>query len=58
MNDIERRLSKLAKKYVKDNYDNCYAWFDVDSYNVFVYRKSDNELADIFNIGEIGYYED
>ena len=58
MNDIEIKLSKLAKEYVKDNYDNCYAWFDVDSYNVFVYRKSDDKLVDIFNSGEIGYYED
>ena len=58
MNDIERKMNKLAKEYVKENYDNCYAWLDEDSYNVFVYRKSDNELADIFNIGEIGYYED
>lgn len=53
MNDIEIKMNKLAKEYVKENYENCYAWFDEDSYNVFVYRKSDNELTDIFNIGEI-----
>ena len=53
MNDIEIKMSEFAKEYVKENYDNCYAWFDEDSYNVFVYRKSDNELTDIFNIGEI-----
>lgn len=58
MSDIEIKMSELAKEYVKENYDNCYSWFDEDSYNVFVYRKSDNELTDIFNIGEIGYYED
>ena len=58
MTDIEIKMNKLAKEYVKEKYDNCYAWFDEDSYNVFVYRKSDNELTDIFNIGEIGYYED
>ena len=53
MNEIERKLNRLAKDYVEENYDKCYAWFDEDSYNVFVYRKSDNELTDIFNIGEI-----
>lgn len=53
MTDNEIRMSKVAKEYVRQHYDNCYAWFDEESYNVFVYRKSNNKLVNIFNIGEI-----
>ena len=53
MTDNEIRMSKVADEYIRQHYDDCYAWFDTESYNIFVYRKSDNELVDIFNIGEI-----
>ena len=53
MTNNEIRMSKVADEYVRQHYDDCYAWFDTESYNIFVYRKSDNELTDIFNIGEI-----
>ena len=53
MTDNEIRMSKVADEYVRQHYDNCYAWFDSESYNIFVYRKSDNKLVNIFNIGEI-----
>ena len=53
MTKEEERMNKVAKEYVRQHYDNCYAWFDTESYNIFVYRKSDNKLIEIFNIGEI-----
>ena len=53
MTDNEIRMSKVADEYIRQHYDDCYALFDTESYNIFVYRKSDNELVDIFNIGEI-----
>ena len=53
MTDNEIRMSKVADEYVRQHYDDCYAWFDENSYNVFVYKKSNGKLIEIFNIGEI-----